>query len=137
MPQTHCFAAAGPPSSSCRWPSSCGSFFLAPSAQPQFLLVTRPKGPLLLFQEGLYVRVDPGFVVGETPYSPGGYSVLHTEVYVVGDVVCEPLSVLLIRITQYIPLCSLKTVRASTASSDHPVYRVPVATRSGEPGSKG
>ena len=36
----------------------------------------------------LYIRMCPGFVVGKTPYSPCGHSVLHTDVKLVHHTVC-------------------------------------------------
>jgi len=50
-----------------------------PLNSPQFLLVTHPKDPLLLLEEGLYLRRDPGFAIWEDLYSPGGYGVLNTK----------------------------------------------------------
>lgn len=54
----------------------------------QLFLVSRFKNPLLLFKESLYIRVHPRFIVGKTLYSPGGYSILHTEINVVRNTVC-------------------------------------------------
>ncbi len=51
-----------------------------------------------------------GIIFGETPYSPGGYSVLHAKVDVVYNAACEAVSVLPMRITEVIPPCCFKTV---------------------------
>jgi len=81
----------------------------------QLFLISTLKGPLFLLKKSLYVCIDPGFIIGETPYSPGGYRVLHTEIDIVRDAVSESVNVFPMRIT----VDSKQSLRASSVTSDH------------------
>lgn len=46
----------------------------------QLLFVSGFEGPPLLLEDSFNFWGNPRFVVGETPYSPGSYGVIHTEI---------------------------------------------------------
>lgn len=87
-------------------PQSLSRLELMPSRPPTFSIsifmtfsplhffVPRIKDPFLLIQHGFQSGGHPWLVVGEAPYLPCRYGVLHAEVYVVpdavGHTVCPP-----------------------------------------------
>lgn len=82
------------------------------------LLITYYKKPSFFLKESLYVRINPGFNVGKTPYSTNGYSVIHTEIKIVQYAAGQTASALPIRMHTVLPtLLSLNSL--SSDSSVH------------------
>ena len=50
-----------------------------------------------------------GFVTGEAPHCSGGYGVVHTEVNTVSHTLSHGIDVISMRLTEFIPVCNLKT----------------------------
>ena len=84
--------------STCSIPPQVLSFFPA-----LIWMWTWLNNPPLLPQESLYVRSNPGFVIGDMPNSPRRYSVFLREVDVVHCVFCKTVKILLVRVPECSP----------------------------------
>ena len=57
--------------------------------------------------------VHPGFVVGKTLYLPARHSILHTEMYVICDAVCQVVDFLPMWAAECFLVCGVKVVSQS------------------------
>lgn len=79
-------------------------------SHPSLRLYCKTQGFLFVFKKSFYIRSNPGFVVWETPHSLDGDDIIHTEMNVVLYAVCKAINVLPIRLLEFTPHSSVKTV---------------------------